>query len=109
MRRACINRCGVMVQRLCALWPPHNHAAPGGCNGGVQVSVPLLCLPAKECIQCGYLLFLFFGSDQDELAQPAHHMLLETASRNQASGLSSATMTPQCGFNISNELKEPSP
>ena len=37
----------------------------------------------------------FFGPDQDELAYPAHHMVLETPSRNQGSELSSATMIPQ--------------
>ena len=36
-----------------------------------------------------------FGPDQDELAYPAHHMVLETASRNQGSELSGATMIPQ--------------
>ena len=37
----------------------------------------------------------FFGSDQDELTYPAHHMVLETTSRSQGSELSSATMIPQ--------------
>ena len=35
----------------------------------------------------------FFGSDQDELPQPAHFTVLEITSRNQGSQLSSATMT----------------
>ena len=37
----------------------------------------------------------FFGPDQDGLAYPAHHMVLETTSRNQGSELSSSTMIPQ--------------
>ena len=37
---------------------------------------------------------VFLGPDQDELAYPAHHMVLETASRIQAE-LSSGTMIPQ--------------
>ena len=36
----------------------------------------------------------FFGPDQDELADPVHHMVLETTSRNQVSELSGATMIP---------------
>ena len=37
----------------------------------------------------------FFGSDQDELASPAHFTVLQTTSRNQGSELPSATMIPQ--------------
>ena len=39
--------------------------------------------------------FLFFGSDQDEPASPAHFTVLEVTPRNQGSELSSATMIPQ--------------
>ena len=39
--------------------------------------------------------FVLFGPDQGELAYPAHHMVLETTSRNQSSELSGATMIPQ--------------
>ena len=42
-----------------------------------------------------YFFFSSFGPDQDELAYPAHHMVLETTSRNQDSELSSSTMIPQ--------------
>ena len=38
---------------------------------------------------------IFFGSDQDELAQPAHFTVLEVTPRDQGSELSSATMIPQ--------------
>ena len=41
------------------------------------------------------LLFLFVGPDQDELVSPAHHMVVETTSRDQGSELSSSTMIPQ--------------
>ena len=37
----------------------------------------------------------FFGSDQDELAYPAHFTVLEVTPRDQGSELSSATMIPQ--------------
>ena len=40
------------------------------------------------------VLFFFFGSDQDELAYPVHHMVLETTSRNRGSEPSGATMIP---------------
>ena len=43
----------------------------------------------------GYTQSLFFGSDQDELAYPAHCMALEITPRNQGSERSSATMIPQ--------------
>ena len=36
-----------------------------------------------------------FGPDQDELAQPAHDMVLKTTSRNQGLELSSSIMIPQ--------------
>ena len=40
-----------------------------------------------------------FGPDQDELAHPAHHMVLETTSWNQGSELSNSAMIPtnDCG------------
>ena len=37
----------------------------------------------------------FFGSDQDELAHPAHHVVLEITPWDHGSELSSAMMTPQ--------------
>ena len=43
----------------------------------------------------GFLLLtracFFFPPDQDKLAYPAHHMVLETTSRNQGPQLSSST------------------
>ena len=59
-----------------------------------------LKLPAKGNKMVTWLLGDFFvlGSDQDELASPAHFTILEITSRNQDSELSSATMIPQwCG------------
>ena len=41
------------------------------------------------------ILLFCFGPDQSELAYPAHHLALETTSRNQGSELSGATMIPQ--------------
>ena len=37
----------------------------------------------------------FLGPDQDELAYPAHCLVLETTSRNQGLELSSSTVIPQ--------------
>ena len=39
--------------------------------------------------------YVFFCQDQDELAYPAPHTVLETTSWDQGSGLSSATMIRQ--------------
>ena len=39
-------------------------------------------------------LFVYFGQDQDELAYPAHRVVLETTSQNQGSELSNSTMIP---------------
>jgi hypothetical protein len=48
----------------------------------------------------------FFGPDQGELAYPAHHMVLETTSRNQGSELSGAAMIAEMDVRMStNQFK----
>ena len=46
-----------------------------------------------QALTCGP--FLFFIPEQDELAYPAHHVVLVTNSRNRGAELSGATMIPQ--------------
>ena len=47
--------------------------------------------PATRCFHFA----CFRGPDQDELADPARHLVLVTTSRNQGSELSSSTIIPQ--------------
>ena len=51
----------------------------------------------------------FFGSDQNELALPAHFTVLEVVPRNQGSELSSATMIPQIVLGGGGIVGAPSP